>query len=135
VRPGDQKGHEHFGYLDGLSQPPILGFSKPAKGEESQVTRKLFLRKCRPLSNSGIYTITIEPGVILIGEPGDLPGEPFGPTPVPPITRPPWAKDSSFLVFRKLRQFVPEFNKFVNENPIHDKGLSPSQGSDLLGVY
>ncbi|KAL0952967.1 hypothetical protein HGRIS_007178 [Hohenbuehelia grisea] len=25
VRPGDQAGHEHFGYLDGISNPPIEG--------------------------------------------------------------------------------------------------------------
>ncbi|KAK7444805.1 dye-decolorizing heme-containing peroxidase [Stygiomarasmius scandens] len=27
ARPGDQQGHEHFGYLDGVSQPAIQGFN------------------------------------------------------------------------------------------------------------
>jgi Dyp-type peroxidase family len=64
-----------------------------------------------------------EPGVILLNEQGD------GIT-----TRPAWAKDSSFLVFRKLQQFVPEFNEFLAKNPIPDKGLTPAQGSELLGA-
>ena len=65
----------------------------------------------------------LAPGVILLGEAGDT------------VTgRPDWAKDSSFLVFRKLRQFVPEFNHFLNQNPIKDPGLTPAQGSELLGV-
>ena len=67
--------------------------------------------------------LPLDPGVILIGEQGDN------------VTgRPSWAKDSSFLVFRKLRQFVPEFNHFLSQNPIKDPGLTPAQGSELLGT-
>ena len=80
---------------------------------------------CRILTS--INTISIEPGLILIGETGDVP--------LSRVTRPAWAKDSSFLVFRKLQQLVPEFNKFLAENPIPDKNLPPKQGSELLGVY
>jgi Dyp-type peroxidase family len=99
VRSGAEKGHEHFGFQDGLSQPPIIGYNSPHTGEVSS-----------------------RPGVILLGEDGDK------------VTRPPWAKDSSFLVFRKLQQFVPEFNDFLALNPVPDKGLSPAQGSELLGA-
>lgn len=38
-------------------------------------------------------------------------------------------------MFRKLQQFVPEFNDFIASNPIKDGGLSPQQGSDLLGPF
>ena len=69
-----------------------------------------------------IYPVPLEPGVILISEQGDK-----------VANRPTWAKDSSFLVFRKLKQFVPEFNQFVAQNPILDTGLSPAEGSELLG--
>jgi Dyp-type peroxidase family len=99
VRPGAEAGHEHFGFQDGISQPPIIGFREPNTGE-----------------------IATAPGIILIGEPGDT------------TSRPAWAKDSSFLVFRKLRQFVPEFNHFLSQNPIKDPGLTPAQGSELLGA-
>jgi deferrochelatase/peroxidase EfeB len=32
--------------------------------------------------------------------------------------RPTWAVDGSFLVFRKLKQMVPEFHNFIGENPV-----------------
>ncbi|KIM71740.1 hypothetical protein PILCRDRAFT_16772 [Piloderma croceum F 1598] len=66
-----------------------------------------------------------EPGLILIGEEGNAP--------LSGVTRPAWAKDSSFLVFRKLQQLVPEFNKFLDDNS--DKNLPPKQGSELLGAH
>jgi hypothetical protein len=33
VRPGSESGHEHFGFQDCLSQPPVIGFRKPNTGE------------------------------------------------------------------------------------------------------
>jgi len=98
VRPGAEAGHEHFGFQDCLSQPPVIGFRQPNTGE-----------------------VATDAGVILIGEQGNT-GSPA------------WAKDSSFLAFRKLRQLVPEFNEFLANNPIPDKGLTPAQGSELLGA-
>ncbi|KAF8531600.1 Dyp-type peroxidase [Gautieria morchelliformis] len=99
VRPGNEAGHEHFGFQDGLSQPPIIGFRSPNKGE-----------------------IATNPGIILLGEGGDI------------VSRPPWAKDSSFLAFRKLKQLVPEFNDFLTRNPILNGGSTPAEGSELLGA-
>lgn len=66
--------------------------------------------------------IVIEPGNILLGELGDN------------ITRPAWAKDGSFLAFRQLKQLVPEFDKFLTDNPIIEPGLTLQQGSDLMGA-
>jgi len=40
VRPGAEKGHEHFGFKDCLSQPRVAGFDTPNAGEVP--TRKLF---------------------------------------------------------------------------------------------
>ncbi|KAG7092765.1 hypothetical protein E1B28_009089 [Marasmius oreades] len=49
ARPGDQQGHEHFGYLDGVSQPAVEGFTRePLPGQ----------------------TLT-DPGIFLLGETGD----------------------------------------------------------------
>jgi len=64
----------------------------------------------------------IDPGHILLGETGDS------------LTRPTWAKDGSFLAFRQLKQLVPEFHKFLTDNPLPVPGLTPQQGSDLLGA-
>lgn len=66
----------------------------------------------------------ILPGTILLNEPGDT------------SSRPTWATDGSFLAFRQLQQFVPEFNKYLLENPVNDAlgTLTPTQGSELLGA-
>ncbi|KAF8509633.1 hypothetical protein JB92DRAFT_2945325 [Gautieria morchelliformis] len=100
ARPGDQEGHEHFGYMDGISQPGVEGFTtNPVPGQT-----------------------VIPAGMILLGENGDT------------GTRPDWAKDGSFLAFRQLKQFVPEFNKFITDNPLPVPGLTSEQGSELLGA-
>ena len=49
VRPGDQKGHEHFGYLDGISFPAVTGIVDPFPGQQ-----------------------VVDPGVLLMGQPGDI---------------------------------------------------------------
>ncbi|KAJ7154707.1 fungal peroxidase [Mycena filopes] len=99
ARPGNEQGHEHFGFLDGISNPAVEGFQTPLPGQA-----------------------VVPTGEILVGEDGDL------------TSRPPWAKDGSFLVFRQLQQIVPEFNKFLLDNPIHIPALTPAQGSELLGA-
>ncbi|KAJ8456646.1 dyp-type peroxidase [Pleurotus djamor] len=80
VRPGDQAGHEHFGYLDGISNPSIEGV--PPTPNSSPPFPRSFL---------------------LFGE-----GDP-GPS---------WAVDGSFLVFRYLKQLVPEFDEFLERNAL-----------------
>ncbi|KAJ7641153.1 hypothetical protein FB45DRAFT_899535, partial [Roridomyces roridus] len=99
-RPGANQGHEHFGFLDGISNPAVQGFQTALPGQA-----------------------VIPPGEILVGENGD------------DVQRPAWAKDGSFLVFRQLKQLVPEFNKFLSDNPITTvPGLTRQQGSDLFGA-
>ena len=48
VRPGVEKGHEHFGYLDGISSPAVKGIVSPLPGQQ-----------------------VVDPGVILMGQDGD----------------------------------------------------------------
>jgi len=48
--------------------------------------------------------------------------------------RPAWAVDGSYLAFRYLFQNVPEFNNFLKENPVPVPGLTPEEGSELLGA-
>lgn len=67
--------------------------------------------------------ISLPAGEFLLGEDGDS------------VTRPSWAKDGSFLVFRQMEQLVPEFNKFLLDHPIVEPGvLTAQEGSDLLGA-
>ncbi|CAE6439647.1 unnamed protein product [Rhizoctonia solani] len=84
VRPGQHRGHEHFGFLDGISQPAIRGIEHPLPGQ-----------------------IQVDPGVIVMGYPGD---------PVPSSMRPDWAKDGTMMVFRKLEQSVLEFERYCQTN-------------------
>ncbi|KAJ6602232.1 dye-decolorizing peroxidase precursor [Mycena sp. CBHHK59/15] len=98
ARPGDEQGHEHFGFMDGISQPAVNGFTNPVLPGQT-------------------------PGFFLLGETGDASIS----------KRPAWAKDGSFLVFRQLQQMVPEFNKFLTDNPLVVPGLTAEEGSELLG--
>ncbi|KAJ7592102.1 fungal peroxidase [Mycena floridula] len=99
ARPNSQNGHEHFGFKDGISQPAINGFNGVISGA--------------PLFPG---PPGIDPGNILLGEAGDG------------ASRPSWAKDGSFLVFRQLKQLVPEFNSFLKKNAPSD--MTP----ELLGA-
>ncbi|TDL17953.1 Dyp-type peroxidase [Rickenella mellea] len=66
----------------------------------------------------------VPPGIIVVGADGD-----------PNLaSRPAWAANGSFLVYRQLNQLVPEFDKFLLDNPIQEPGLPPAQGSELLGA-
>ncbi|KNZ82347.1 Peroxidase 1 [Termitomyces sp. J132] len=102
VRPGEESGHEHFGFLDGISNPAVIGFDKnPNPGPKP-----------------------VRAGVLVTGHDGDPNTSP----------RPTWAVDGSYLTFRYLFQQVPEFNKFLADNPVPLPGLTPKEGSELLGA-
>lgn len=88
--------------MDGVSSPTIESLTPPLPGQ-----------------------IIIPPGVLICGTSGDIGKDGL------PIKRPPWAKNGSFLAYRLLNQLVPEFNKFLADNPIcYPKEL----GSELLGA-
>lgn len=54
--------------------------------------------------------------VILFGYDGE---ERNGAVPAHPA----WAKDGSFLVIRKLRQFVPEWNRYIDISSLTFKAI------------
>ncbi|KAM5544620.1 hypothetical protein V8D89_001518 [Ganoderma adspersum] len=109
VRPGAEKGHEHFGFLDGISQPAVKDFdTKPNPGQE-----------------------TVRQGAILCGREGDVVA---GTT--TPFTRPAWALDGSFLALRYLFQLVPEFDNFLKASADPTKGFtSDLLGARLVGRW
>ncbi|KAG8929337.1 hypothetical protein FRC02_005725 [Tulasnella sp. 418] len=90
VRP--EEGHEHFGFLDGISEPAIRGIANPHKGQ-----------------------LQCDAGVVLMGREKD--------NVMPGCSRPEWALEGSIMVFRKLHQRVPEFNDFLDKNPLILPGL------------
>ncbi|PIL28565.1 hypothetical protein GSI_08606 [Ganoderma sinense ZZ0214-1] len=103
VRP--ERGHEHFGFRDGISQPAVKDFdTKPNPGQE-----------------------TVRQGVILCGREGDVDANEESEK---PFNRPACALDGSFLALRYLFQLVPEFNNFLKASSDPTKGLT----ADLLGA-
>lgn len=119
-------GREHFGFKDGVSQPGIRGRISAALDD--------FLTPRTLPDTGGAGTSTPEfsaPGQPLIcaGEfvfgytrqndslarrtapPWKLGPEPFAPDPT--AVAPFWARNGSFLVYRRLRQDVVAFNRFL----------------------
>lgn len=137
----DQPGHEHFGFKDGVSQPGIRGVTAPDD----------------PLHNpdqGNPGQDLLYPGEFVLGYPRQIPapdGTDEGPNPHPGIIAgsefyttdpagsktilPDWAKNGSFLVFRRLAQDVRGFRKMV-EDAAGDLNISPDlMGAKLVGRY
>jgi len=120
TRPGAEHGHEHFGYLDGVSQPAVRG------RVDGAFPTKTFLN---PGQN------TADPNQGLPGADLHWPGEfVFGyqeqdKTDVEKFVGPkdgglPWMKNGSYMVFRRLEQLVPEFHSTA-ASKAHDLGQTP----------
>jgi Dyp-type peroxidase family len=99
VRPGRERGHEHFGFLDGISQPGIHGLTRPSRPSAAPD---------QGLPGQDL----LWPGEFVLGYPGQDPLDPVKAGPVAPLPTP-WAKNGSYMVFRRLEQRVPEFRAYV----------------------
>jgi Dyp-type peroxidase family len=116
--PAPLKGHEHFGFLDGVSQPGIRG--RVSDDPTDVLTPRE--NPAEPDDQGKPGQDLLWPGEFVFGYPGQDPtkevsergpdslanggpgGGPAGPT---------WAKDGSYLVFRRLRQDVAGFHEFL----------------------
>jgi Dyp-type peroxidase family len=130
VRPNPVKGHEHFGYADGVSQPGVRG-TLGTSGNALTPT-------VGPDDDQGAKgQDLLWPGEFVFGYPGQNFSAPKfnvkGPDAVPPIT---FMKDGAFLVFRRLAQEVPEFNKSVKDAALSlgIPGTTNPMNPDLLGA-
>jgi len=101
TRSGTERGHEHFGFLDNISQPGIRGLT-PALDP--------IRRPDQGLPGQDL----IWPGEFVFGYPGQHPEHPTREGP-PPHMAASWLRNGSYMVFRRLEQKVPEFRKFVVE--------------------
>ena len=117
-------GHEHFGFKDGVSQPGVRGlldtatapFLTPRAIADSDPLSQIYASPGVPL---------IQPGEFVLGYPRQHPDNPTLSQPEALTrTEPAWARDGSYLVYRRLRQNVAAFNRFLD----HGAALLTAQG-------
>lgn len=148
--PPPLSGHEHFGFLDGVSQPGIRGLlsddpTDPLTYRQNPHKRDLPQFPGKPTGPKNLIQPAqgkpgqdlLHPGEFIFGYPRQnaaAPEEPAftdSPNPFPgpdslhsvpgkdgtveAVAAPEWAKDGSFLVYRRLRQDVGAFHAFLFE--------------------
>jgi Dyp-type peroxidase family len=130
ILPGALAGHEHFGFLDGISQPGIRGYVS------SDATDVLTPRQ-NPLNpNQGKPgQALLWPGEFVFGYQGQDASKPVEEPGDIVNAGPDWARNGSFLVFRRLRQDVGAFHAFLYKTA-QDLGISPSLlGAKVVGRW
>jgi Dyp-type peroxidase family len=112
TRP-DAKGHEHFGFKDGVSQPGVRGLVSN-QADNFLTPRLLVASPAQDVEFAAPGKPLVWPGQFVFGYPstdGDS-GSIGGPV-APPELRPPWLRNGSLLVFRRLKQDVAAFHRFL----------------------
>jgi Dyp-type peroxidase family len=148
--PPPLTGHEHFGFLDGVSQPGI-------RGVVSQRPFDLLTLRQNPESDEHLHQgkpgqDLLWPGEFVFGYPGQDPRAPEGDGPDEGIHKagpdsltkggpdggwagPVWAKDGAFLVVRRLRQEVGRFHDFLRREAPGLKLTDDQLGAKLVGRW
>lgn len=123
----DEPGHEHFGFKDGISQPGIRGVTARQNPDDDG----------QGLPGQDL----LWPGEFVLGYPTQVgepesADEPENERPGPVATSgPAWTADGSYLVFRRLRQDVAGFRRFVAAAAA-SQGLTDDQmGAKFVGRY
>lgn len=108
VRPNPVRGHEHFGFADGVSQPGIRGRLCP---------NVPFMPQLGPDENQGQRgQDLLWPGEFLFGYIGQNPNaKEFSKSVLVNVPPAQFMENGAFLIFRRLAQKVPEFNASVNQ--------------------
>ena len=113
ARLAPHHGHEHFGFKDGVSQPGVRG---TLDGSGDVLTPRL-IDPSDPLGATfaapGVPLI--EPGEFVLGYDRQDPNSATA-SQAEADTRvePAWARDGSYVVYRRLRQNVPAFERFLD---------------------
>ncbi len=128
--PPPLAGHEHFGFLDGVSQPGLRGRISPDPHDV------LTLRQNPKDRNQGKPgQDLLWPGEFVFGYPGQDPNKPVEEPGAVMDAGPDWARNGSFLVFRRLRQDVFALHKFLKAVAAHFDAPDPafSSGARMIG--
>jgi Dyp-type peroxidase family len=107
--PGELRGHEHFGFKDGISQPAVRGRLSDAP-DDFLAPRYVDPADPRATLFAAPGDVLVHPGQFVFGyqrqDPNSDQGLPFDPSVIPG-----WAKNGSYLVIRRLRQDVATFRR------------------------
>lgn len=111
--PGELRGHEHFGFKDGISQPAVRGRISNAP-DDFLTPRYVDPSDARAELLSAPGSALVYPGQFVFGyqrqDPNGDGGVPFDPTVVPV-----WATNGSYLVIRRLQQDVAAFRDAMSK--------------------
>jgi Dyp-type peroxidase family len=126
----ENEGREHFGFMDGVSQPALRGCVDALQTVPLSVTSGEEGDQALPGQD------LLWPGEFVFGYPGQNAHAPKfnvkgDPQPLPL----PWMVNGSFLVIRRLRQFVPEMHAAMREQA-QKVGLKPETlEAQLVGRF
>jgi Dyp-type peroxidase family len=110
---------EHFGFADGISQPQLRG--RTASDPLEYLTPR----------NGETNLDLVWPGEFVFGYQGQDPAKPREQPGPDRLEGPAWARNGSFLVFRRLHQDVPGFQQFV-DTQANLLGISSDEMAALL---
>jgi len=127
TRPEPNRGREHFGFKDGISQPGIHPFTTSSKVGPASVPAGEFLVGYEDATGqiSGVGVTVPLP-----------PPSAYNPRPTPPPNTdlPAWMRNASFVVYRKLQQDVGGFRTSMATAATPE--LNPDQlGAKLVGRW
>ena len=111
TRPDPHRGHEHFGFLDGVSQPAVRGRI------DHYFPHEKFFDPNRVAANPGQGLPGADlhwPGAFVFGYQSQEATSVDTPGPIADGGLP-WMKNGSFMVYRRLEQLVPEFDAEMNK--------------------
>jgi len=133
----DERGHEHFGFNDGISQPAIRGRNSATPGDffeprtiapndpsNSEIGLPEFASPGKPLIWPGqfLFGYRVQDGTTQRGSSS-------------PIDAPSWARNGSLIVYRRLRQDVGAFRIFLDKAASQLGIPSSIVGSKLIGRW
>jgi Dyp-type peroxidase family len=128
----DLRGHEHFGFKDGVSQPGIRG--RISARPNIFLTTRSLAPSDEPIEFASPGEPLVWPGEFVFGYPSND-KKTGGPVKAGKLT-PLWLKNGSLLVFRRLRQNVAGFTQFVNQSAANIPGMRPDRlGALLVGRW
>jgi Dyp-type peroxidase family len=127
--PGDRRGHEHFGFKDGVSQPAIRGRASADPHD--------FIDPRRLAADDPSFDLFAEPGRVLVW-PGQFiigynrqDGLELTKPRAPVVPKLAWQRNGSYLVYRRLRQHAHRFWRFCTDEATR---LTATAGREVTPV-